>query len=341
MTSQVAAISRSQAVIEFEIDGTIVSANDNFLSATGYRLNEIVGRHHSMFVDPDYGRSREYKDFWLALGRGEFCSGEFQRFGKGGREIWLQASYNPILDADGKPIKVVKFASDITEQKKQSVDFAGQIAAISKSQAVIEFEVDGTIRVANDNFLTALGYRLDEIRGKHHSMFVDEEYRRSPEYREFWRRLGNGEYQAGEFRRIGKGGKEIWIQASYNPILDPSGKPFKVVKYATDITAEKLRNADFSGQIAAISKSQAVIEFEMDGKIRTANDNFLQALGYRLEEIRGQHHQMFVDDAYRNSADYREFWKKLGRGEYQAGEFRRMAKGGREIWIRMANLSRS
>jgi methyl-accepting chemotaxis protein len=330
---QISAISKSQAVIEFQLDGTIITANENFLNAVGYRLEEIRGKHHGMFVTEEYRRGSEYKDFWARLNRGEYVAGEFRRIGQGGREIWIQASYNPILDVSGRPVKVVKYASDITEQKLQAADYSGQLAAISKSQAVIEFQLDGTILGANENFQNAVGYRLDEIQGKHHGMFVTDDYRRSSEYKEFWAKLNRGEYVAGEFKRVGKGCREIWIQASYNPILDLSGRPSKVVKYATDITAAKLQNADYAGQIDAIGKAQAVIEFHLDGTVVTANDNFLKTLGYRLEEIQGKHHGQFVTDEYRRSTEYKEFWAKLNRGEYIAGEFKRIGKGGKEVWI--------
>ena len=148
--------------------------------------------------------------------------------------------------------------------------------------------MDGTITTANDNFLNALDYTLDEIKGKHHSMFVDEAYKQSPAYKEFWAKLNRGEYDAAEYKRIGKGGREVWIQASYNPILDLDSRPFRVVKYATDMSRQKLINADYQGQIAAISKAQAVIEFNMDGTVITANDNFLRAFGYTLEEVKRQ-----------------------------------------------------
>jgi methyl-accepting chemotaxis protein len=231
------AINKVQAVIEFGLDGTIQHANENFLNAMGYTLDEVRGKHHSMFVDPDYRQSPEYKLFWEKLGRGEFDAGQYKRIGKGGKEVWIQASYNPVFDGSGKPFKVVKFATDITEQKLQNADYEGQIGAIGKAQAVIEFMLDGKVLKANENFLKALGYSLDEIKGQHHSMFVDPAYRASPEYKLFWEKLGRGEYDSGQYKRIGKGGSEVWIQASYNPITDLNGKPFKVVKYATDITA--------------------------------------------------------------------------------------------------------
>ncbi len=220
------------------MDGTVIQANENFLKTLGYSLEEIKGRHHSMFVDEAYRVSPAYKEFWAKLNRGEYVADEFKRIGKGGREVWIQASYNPILDLNGKPFKVVKYSTDVTAQKLINADLAGQIAAVGKSQAVIQFQMDGTVLDANDNFLKALGYTLDEIKGRHHSMFVEESYRASPAYKEFWAKLNRGEYVADEFKRIGKGGREVWIQASYNPIFDLNGKPFKVVKYATDVTAQ-------------------------------------------------------------------------------------------------------
>ncbi len=236
LKAKLKAIDASQAVIEFKTDGTIITANENFLKAMGYTLADIQGKHHSIFVDPEYKSSVEYRTFWANLNAGQFQSAEYLRFGKGGRPVWIQASYNPILDRAGKPYKVVKFATDITAAKTQAADYESQIAAIGKSQAVIQFNLDGTIITANANFLNAVGYSLDEVKGKHHSMFVDPAYRNSAEYKQFWAKLNAGDYQAGEFHRINKRGEELWLQASYNPIFDFTGKPFKVVKYASDIT---------------------------------------------------------------------------------------------------------
>ncbi|MCA1411821.1 PAS domain-containing methyl-accepting chemotaxis protein [Bradyrhizobium sp. NBAIM20] len=327
------AIGRSQAMIEFNLDGTIVTANKNFLDALGYRLEEIQGKHHSMFVPADQRDSAEYKAFWAALNRGEYQAREFKRIAKDGHEVWIEASYNPVLDGNGKTVMVAKIATDITAKKIRSMTDASKIAAISRAQAVIEFNLDGTIVSANENFCKALGYSLDEIKGKHHSLFVADGDRNSPAYREFWAALNRGEYQAGEFKRIGKGGREVWILASYNPLLDENGKPYGVVKFATDVTAEKLKNADLAGQIAAIDKAQAVIEFNMDGTIITANANFLGALGYSLAEIKGRHHSMFVEPSERDGAGYREFWAALNRGQYQAAEYKRIGKGGKEVYI--------
>ncbi|MGL6063164.1 MAG: PAS domain S-box protein [Bradyrhizobium sp.] len=240
LAAQAAAASRAQAVIEFNMDGTIISANENLLTVMGYSLDEIEGKHHSLFVEPSERESAGYREFWSRLNRGEYQAAEYKRIGKGGKEVWILASYNPVLDEKGKPFKVVKFATDVTEQKMKNADMAGQLQAIGKSQAVIEFDLDGTILTANDNFLGALGYSIAEIKGRHHSMFVDAAERDAPAYREFWAALRRGQYQAGEFKRIAKGGKDVYIQASYNPILDLNGKPFKVVKYASDVTRQVL-----------------------------------------------------------------------------------------------------
>ena len=264
--SQVAAIRKSQAVIEFGMDGTILDANDNFLNALGYTLDEIRGRHHSMFVDEAFRQSAEYKEFWVKLNRGEYQAAEYKRIGKGGKEVWIQASYNPIFDANGKPFKVVKYATDVTEQKLRNADYTGQIAAIRKSQAVITFDMNGTVLDANHHFLNALGYTLEEIKGHHHSMFVDEAYRQSADYKEFWAKLNRGEYQAEEYKRIGKGGREVWIQASYNPIMDLNGKPFKVVKFAIDVTAQKQALNAMLADAALLS--QAAVQ----GKLATRAD---------------------------------------------------------------------
>jgi methyl-accepting chemotaxis protein len=231
-----AAVSKSQAIIEFTLDGEILTANENFCKALGYELLEIKGKHHRMFVDPAEVASPAYAEFWAKLKRGEFDSRQYKRIGKGGREVWIEASYNPVF-AGSKPYKVIKIATDITAVKLKAAEDAGKLEALSRAQAVIEFTPTGEVLAANQNFLSTLGYELAEIKGKHHQMFCDQDYVRSPDYRQFWVDLAAGKFQADEFKRIGKGGKEVWIQASYNPIFDMNGKVFKVVKFATDVTA--------------------------------------------------------------------------------------------------------
>lgn len=291
--SQSNAISRAQAVIEFDMDGTVLTANDNFLKTLGYSLDEIRGKHHSMFVEPGERDSAAYQEFWAKLNRGDFDTGEYKRIGKGGKEAWIMASYNPVLDERGKPFKVVKFATDVTEQKLKTADLAGQIAAIGKSQAVIEFRMDGTIIGANENFLGTLGYTLGEIQGRHHSIFVEPAERDSSTYREFWANLNRGDYQAGEFKRIGRGGKEVWIQASYNPILDLNGKPFKVVKYASDTTKQVL-NRMANERVRGMMESVAAGAEELNASVREiseamvkSKDTAMSAVGH-VEAADGQ-----------------------------------------------------
>jgi methyl-accepting chemotaxis protein len=250
--------------------------------------------------------------------------------------VTLQARINGMFGPGEEVLGYVVSWEDVTRTQRLELDCAGQIDAIHKSQAVIEFETDGTIISANDNFLRVMGYTLDEVRGRPHGMFVADATRGGAEYREFWARLNRGEYQTGEFKRLGKGGREVWIQATYNPILDKTGRPFKVVKYATDVTAEKLQNADYLGQIAAIGKVQAVVEFALDGTVLTANENFLAVMGYRLDEVKGRHHRTFVDPAYATTAEYQQMWADLAAGRARSGRFRRLAKDGREVWIQGA-----
>ena len=267
------AIDKTQAVIEFRLDGTVITANDNFLKLLGYSLEEVRNKHHTMFVLPNFRDTPEYKAFWDGLCHGKGIAYPYNHMGKGGKEVWLQTNYTPVLDASGKPYKIVKFATDITTQKLKEIDYAGQIAAVSRVMAVIEFDLDGKVQEANENFLNAMGYSIDEIRGQHHRMFVDKAYAESADYRAFWEKLGRGEYDAGQYKRIGKGGKEVWLQASYNPILDDDGKPIKVVKYATDITAqvrasEALQHAVQETQtvVKAAEASDLTQRIPMEGK---------------------------------------------------------------------------
>ncbi|GJD61275.1 PAS domain-containing methyl-accepting chemotaxis protein [Methylobacterium frigidaeris] len=327
------AIERSQATVTFGLDGTLIEANENFLRLMGYRLDEVRGRHHRLFVDQSEAADPAYEAFWASLRRGEFQSAEYRRLAKGGREVWIRASYNPVLDARGRPVRIVKFALDITAEKQAAADAAGQITAINRSQAVIHFAPDGTILDANPHFLAVLGYGLDEIVGRHHRLFVTGDEADGAEYRAFWARLARGEYQTGEFRRRAKDGTDIWIQATYNPILDAAGRTLRIVKYASDITAAKQHAADTAGKIEAALRSQAVIEFDMDGTILDANGHFLKAMGYGLDEILGRHHRLFVSPDYAESQSYAEFWESLRAGRYASAVYQRLGKGGREVWI--------
>ncbi|MFC4236977.1 PAS domain S-box protein [Thalassospira xianhensis] len=232
------ALEKSLAAIEFETDGTIIRANDNFLSLMGYSLSEITGKHHRIFVPTQIRNAPEYDLFWKDLTAGQFKSQAFPRITKSGKQVWIEATYNPVFDRKGKVAKIVKFASDITARQEKLAELDGKVDAIGRSQAVIEFDLDGTIRDANDNFLSVMGYELSEIQGRHHRMFVEPEYARGADYADFWRDLRAGNFTAQQFKRIAKGGRVVWIEASYNPIFDANGVPYKVVKFATDVTEQ-------------------------------------------------------------------------------------------------------
>jgi methyl-accepting chemotaxis protein len=291
-----AALDKSLATIEFDPSGKILSANANFCAAMGYRLDEIVGRHHSLFVDPAYAASEDYAAFWRKLGRGEFDAKEYLRVGRGGTEVWIQASYNPIRNGRGKVVRIVKVASVITEQKRKATEEYGKMEAISRAQAVIEFTPDGEILTANENFLAAVGYSLSEIQGRHHRMFVDPAYAASPDYGQFWKRLNSGEFLADEFKRVGKGGREVWIQASYNPIFDHKRRIAKVVKFATVVTGrvhavreiaaglEHLANNDLTYRIDALVAPQFD---KVRGDFNTAMASLDEAMGVVAHATQG------------------------------------------------------
>ncbi len=277
------ALNRVQAVIEFNLDGTIITANENFLKAVGYSLEDIKGKHHKMFCDEEFTSSLAYRQFWDKLAKGEIDAGEYKRFGKGQKEIWINASYNPVFDESGKVYKVIKFATDVTAQKLRNAEFEGKISAISRAQAVIEFNLDGTVITANDNFLTTLGYSMEEIKGKHHRIFCEASYTGTSQYALFWDRLARGEFDSGRYKRISRSGKNIWIMATYNPVLDMNGKPYKVVKFASDITAQ----VEKEESIQKMSEDFAKSAMELKDVTEKANNvaKGAQALGATTEEM--------------------------------------------------------
>lgn len=482
----IAALNSSFASIEFTPEGKIVTANTIFLDTIGYSLRTIKGKHHSMFVDKDTVASKSYQQFWEDLAAGDPQTGEFKRIGKGGAELWLQASYTPVKGNSGKVEKIIKLAIDITRQKTEERNFISEInrqreelnqnveelkvaqeeversnqkiqrtldqaidavitidsnktvtywnktaenifgygagevlgenvnqivpiehkekldnyvdnnletginkvigngrdlemarkdgtkfwgnlslskvemdgvvqytafikditkdreirqksegiqAAVNTGWAYIEFTPEGTIVDANDNFLNTMGYQMIEIIGNHHSIFCEKEYASSQEYSDFWKELANGNVKNNDFKRIKKDGTDVWISASYTPVKNARGEVVKVIKIANDVTEQKLRNIDSEGQLDAISKSYGVIEFDMQGNILNANENFQKVVGYELSEIKGKHHRMFVDTETANSQQYADFWAKLNQGEFDSASYRRIGKGGKEIFI--------
>ncbi|SDK11572.1 methyl-accepting chemotaxis sensory transducer with Pas/Pac sensor [Methylophilus rhizosphaerae] len=331
--NELAAIQRSTGAIEFSLDGTVMAVNDIFLSVLGYTRSELLGMSHHQLVEPAFVDSGAYQAFWQRLNCGESIKGEFLRIGKDGREIWLDATYNPILDADGKPYKVVKYATDITEQKLKNADFESQITAIGKSQGVIEIGLDGTVLKVNQTYLDMLDYTESELVGHSMTKVLDPAFVGSAACTALWNKLVNGGSDMGQYKRIARDGREVWIQASYHPIYDLKGQPCKIVNYTMDITESRLIAADNAGQISGIHQSQGVVAFTLDGTILSANALFLKVSGYAEDEIAGKNHGMLVEASYRSSMEYQAFWNALRRGEAQAGQVKRVRKDGTTMWL--------
>lgn len=282
------AINNTFASIEFKLDGTIVKANSLFLETMGYRADEVVGKHHRLFVDPDEANSRQYEDFWKNLRAGEAQTARFERITKDGRKVWLQASYTPILKG-GKVSRIIKFANDITSQVLRESDYESKVQAILRSQAVIEFDLYGNILDVNENFLAVFGYEKQELVGNHHRLFVDAAYAQSKDYKAFWETLRKGQFQSSEYRRIAKDGSDVWIQATYNPVKDPKGNVLKIIKFASDITADVLKRENFKLlSLIANETDNSVIITDAKGLIDYVNPGFERLTGYSLQDVAGK-----------------------------------------------------
>ena len=331
--SKLEVIESAQAVAEFDLAGVLQWANTAFLTIKGYGEEAIGKINHRDICDPAFAASEDYNRFWDKLVAGDYLSDVFRRRARDGHDVWIRATYGPILDLNGNPRRIAQFAHDISQQRQRDAEFEGRVKAMDRAQAVISFDLAGNVLEANANFLSLMGYSRDEVEGRHHRMFCDSAFSQSDGYRAFWEQLARGEYVAGEYARIAKDGREVWLQATYNPIFDATGKPFKVVKMAVDVTEQKVRNAEFEAKVEAIGRSLASIEFDLDGKVIKANDNFLRTVGYTLREIVGQHHSIFCTPDHIRSQEYRDFWLDLNEGQFKAGRFHRIGKYDRDIWI--------
>ena len=330
---KVSAINRSQGVVEFDMSGHLIAANEIFLDLVGYELEEVLKEHHRIFVDRDEATSARYKGFWDKLRKGKAESGEYFRIGKGGKKIWISATYSPILDLQGRPLKIVKYCRDITDEKIRVMETEARMNAVSTSNCVLEMSKDSLIDYVNNEFEKVLGYNASELLGRSESFIMFDEDIGSSAHLENWRKLREGQPVQAEFRRKGVAGREVWFNATLSPVMGFDGLLNKVIVVARDVTAMKLEQLDFEGKLKAIDRSQSVIEFDLTGKVLTANSNFLSLMGYSLDEVRGIHHSIFVDHEYSISTDYQLFWERLGRGEHMVGEFKRYTKDKKEIWL--------
>jgi methyl-accepting chemotaxis protein len=319
-------------VSEADLKGDITYVNDLLCEVSQYTREECIGQPHSMFRHPDMPKSL-FKELWSTIGRGKIFRGVVKNKKKDGSPYWVDAIIAPVLGPNGKPIKYIGVRYVITDQVMKQQELEGTMEAINMASAYIEFQPDGTIVKANDLFLKSLKFSLSEIEGKHHRIFCENSFVNSQAYQQFWTNLRNGVPQVGDFKRKAKDGQDVWLQANYTPVKDEKGIVTRVILLATDITAQKLRNLDYQGQLEAIGRSNAVIEFRMDGTVIDANENFLRTFGYSSEEIRGKHHRMFVPSEYANSHEYKNFWDSLGRGEFFVGTYTNINKRGEEVYI--------
>ncbi len=325
-------INMTSIVSEADLKGDIVSINEKFVEISKYSREELLGKPHNTTRHPDMPK-QTFKELWSTIGRGKPFRGVIKNRAKDGTPYYVDAVIAPVMGANGKPEKYIGVRYDITAAEIERQNAKGILAAIDESLAYMEFDVNGQVLTANENCLRILGYRMDEVIGKHDRIFVDPQVADSAEYRQLWSDLSSGVGKSGTFKRVSKDGREVWIQAVYAPVKDEMGRVNKYVQISSDVTAEKVRFADYEGQLEAISKNQATIEFGLDGTIRSANENFLRTVGYGLDEIKGKHHSMFCEPALANSLEYRDFWDRLRAGKFEVGAFKRIAKGGREIWI--------
>lgn len=332
LETRMAQINTACVVSESDLKGDITYVNDLLCEVSQYTREECIGQPHSMFRHPDMPKA-VFKELWATIGKGKIFRGIIKNRKKDGSPYWVDALIAPVLGPNGKPVKYIGVRYIITEQVQKQQELEGQMSAINAATAYIEFKADGTILMANDLFLKAVKYTAQEIEGKHHRIFNDSNYTKTRDYEQFWVNLRNGDPQVGEFRRVAKDGSDVWLQANYTPVKDDKGNVIKVIKLATDITEQKSRNLDFQGQLQAIGRSNAVIEFKMDGTVVSANDNFLKVVGYSMDEIKGKHHRMFVDQAYARSSEYAEFWNRLNNGEFFVGTYTRINKRGQEVYI--------
>ncbi len=328
------AITNGMVLVDWDPSGKIVRANQRYCDLLGFDQKEVVGHPHKATVPPDFAAANRHRAFWDKMNQGEVVSGEFRRFGPDGREVWFRATYAPMRNPSTDLVyEVFFFATDITDGKAVQIATQRKIEAVERSMAVVEFDMDGTVLSANRLFLDTMGYSLEDVVGRRHSMFCDTDYANSDEYRSFWERLHDGNSSVGEVPFMAGNGREVWMQASYNPICGLSGKPTSVIKFATDITDHKKRSVELQEKWASTSRAHAICEFDPDGKILDANDSFLRIVGYTLREIVGQHHSMFCTPDYARSQVYRDFWLSLGKGEEKHDLFHNVARFDRDIFM--------
>lgn len=333
LSSLIHAINHHHGLIEFSLDGTVISVNDNFAKLVGYDAADLIGKNHRILIGKDELSNPEYLRFWKRLGEGEYLSGEFKRLNRYGKFVWLRAVYSPIFDENNQVVKVLKFASEFTQQKLQTIETAAKLDAIDRSKGIVEFSLDGTIIALNANFCSFIGYRKEELIGRNHSILLPNEMIGSEAYIQFWQKLRSGSFLADEYKMVTKSGDDIWLNATYNPVFDSDGRVVKIVNFCDNVTQTKISSLETSAKLVAIDRSEGVIELDLMGNIINVNDNFASIFDYSVDELIGRHHSMFMDDDEINDPSYKKLWDDLHEGKFVPGEFKRINKHGDVVYL--------
>ena len=330
------AIDSALASIEFDMDKRVLTANKKFLDLMEYSLSEIQGKPHAIFVTKDDVVSDDYKNFWINLKNGIAETDDFKRISKTGKIIWLRSSYTPVMDVNGKYTKIIKLATDITEKKNAEIEFKKlSLVADNTDNSVIITNCDGLVEYVNQGFINITGFTLQESLNKKPGDFLQGPDTDPSTVERIREKLSLKEPFTEEILNYNKNGESYWISLAINPIFDKDGQLEKFISIQANITQTKLQALDFNCKIEAIEKAYGVVEFDTLGNVLSANENFLNIMGYQLTEIVGRHHSIFVEEREKESDEYKEFWKKLGiEGEFITGQFKRIGKDGNEIWLK-------
>ena len=327
------AICDSMLLVEFDRDGIILWANDNYLRCFGYTSEKLIGKPRSILCSPAVASQPDYHQIWERIVEGEIVSGEFLRKGADGRDIYLHGSFRHVLHTDGTLRSIVMVATETTAAKLQALEAQGKIEALSRSQGVLEMDLQGKILHVNDNFLRMMGCQRDDVIGQHHSLFVPPEEVNGAAYKALWAKLSQGKFDEGQYLRHGKEGKRVWLQATYNPILNLEGKPLKVVMYGVDVSERIEQELMNKVRHEATLNSVCYVELDAKGTILDANDLFCQALGYRKSEVVGQSGSFLAFKEDIGPSGHTAAWKQLRDTMSTKGEFRRKGADNREVWF--------
>ena len=332
MEARYSAIQKSVGILEFDRGGTVVAANETVIETFATEEAELLEREHTSLCEAQFAQSHRHTDFWDKLIAGEAVTGRFPRITPKGNKIWLLATYMPIVDNEGRVLGILMQSNDCTKDYQRSLRDRLKVAALERVYATAEIDLEGKMMEANDNFLTLSGMKPTDMMLSNHSIMCPSDGTGAAGS-EFWSTLLRDRQATGVFSRNTLNGQEIWINALYAVLNDDTGSAERVFLFAEDVTERQQRQADLTGKWDAINNSQAVVEYDVDGRVLSANDGFLKLVGYSLREIVGQHHSMFFTPDYIQTEEYRDFWFSLGKGEKRAGRYHQIGRFDRDMYV--------